>query len=223
MSTVRPAAPPSPPASRWTLPKQVWWIIAAGFGLGLLLFVAIWLEQRNDGDFYRPERAADGPVGQVFEPLPTPQTGDDARSASGLSEAAEEALRNPRPAPPPVQTPRPAAAERPVANANAQNDRPRPVSRPASVPTPISQPKPSYPREALRNNETGTVYLRVTVDETGEPIDVVVSRSSRSRSLDRAASQAVKRWKFRPAQRDGQAVTATVDVPIAFSLGDDAR
>lgn len=223
MSTVRPAAPPSPPASPWKLPKQVWWIVAGGFGLGLLLFVAIWLEQRNDHDFYRPERPADSPAGQVFEPLPMPQTGNDARSASGLSEAAEEALRNPRPAPPPVQTPRPAPVERPVANANTPTDRPQPVSRPASLPTPISQPKPSYPREALRNNETGTVYLRVTVDETGEPIDVVVSRSSRSRSLDRAATQAVKRWRFRPAQRDGRAVTATVDVPIAFSLGDDAR
>lgn len=223
MSTVRPtAAPPSPPASRWKLPKQVWWVVAGGFGLGLLLFVAIWLEQRNDHDFYRPERPTDSPAGQVFEPLPMPQLGDDRRSASGLSEAAEEALRNPPPAPPPAPA-RPAPVERPAAHPSAQTDAPRPAAKPASLPTPISQPKPSYPREALRNNETGTVYLRVTVDETGEPIDVVLSRSSRSRALDRAALQAVKRWTFRPAQRDGRAVTATVDVPIVFSLGDDAR
>jgi protein TonB len=39
-----------------------------------------------------------------------------------------------------------------------------------------------------------------------------------SRSLDRAASDAVRRWRFRPAVREGQAVAGTIQVPITFNL-----
>jgi periplasmic protein TonB len=62
------------------------------------------------------------------------------------------------------------------------------------------------------------VVLRITVDERGEPEKVEVARSSRSRSLDRAAAQAARRWQFRPAQQNGRAITATVEVPISFTL-----
>jgi len=50
------------------------------------------------------------------------------------------------------------------------------------------------------------------------PINVTVAASSQSRDLDRAALDAVRRWRFRPAQRDGQPVAGTVVVPIEFKL-----
>ena len=37
--------------------------------------------------------------------------------------------------------------------------------------------------------------------------------------LDRAAMEAVRRWTFRPATRNGQPVTATVIVPLEFNPG----
>jgi protein TonB len=86
------------------------------------------------------------------------------------------------------------------------------------VPVPISRPSPRYPAEAVRNNETGTVVLRITVDERGEPVKVEIASSSRSRSLDRAAAQAARRWTFRPAQQNGRAVSGTIEVPISFTL-----
>jgi protein TonB len=82
---------------------------------------------------------------------------------------------------------------------------------------PISSPAPDYPREALRNGESGTVLLRVRVGADGVPAQVDVVQSSRSRVLDRAASETVARWRFRPAQRDGRAVAGDVQVPIAFN------
>jgi TonB family protein len=202
-----------------SLSRRARWLLAGGFGLGLLMFFLLWLDMRENGNFYRPEGKTGGGDGQVFDPLPAPMA-DGEHSASGLSEATEDALRNPRPAPPPPQAPRPieTPADRPLTTVPGQSDVPTRPAAPGSVPVPISRPSPSYPAEALRNNETGTVVLRITVDERGEPEKVEVARSSRSRSLDRAAAQAARRWRFRPAQQNGRAVTATVEVPISFTL-----
>ena len=218
MPTAGSAPPQGPsPGHRFGLSRRTWLIVAAGFGVGLLLFFLLWLKTRGDSDFYRAPDRADGPGGQVFEPLPAPQP-DGAHSASGLSEAAEEALRNPRPAPapPPVAQQVPQTAPPPATTAEA----PRPAAglAPGSVPVPISRPAPTYPSDAMRNGETGTVVVRIEVGADGEPTAVRLATRSGSRSLDRAALQAAKRWRFRPAQRDGQPVPGSVDVPIAFSL-----
>jgi protein TonB len=82
-----------------------------------------------------------------------------------------------------------------------------------------SAPAPAYPREALRNGITGTVLLEVLVDVDGSPLKVTIHRSSGNRELDRAAQlQVQKRWRFRPASRNGAAVQAIGIVPIDFKL-----
>lgn len=213
-------AQPKPPArSRFKLSRRVWWVVAGGFGVGLALFLLLWLDMRNDGDFYRPESKTAGPDGQVFEPLPAPMA-DSGRSASGLSEAAEQAIRNPQPAPPPAAAPLPAQTptQRPVADTAPQTGQPAVGLAPGSVPVPISKPAMKYPAEALRNGETGKVVVRIEVGVDGEPTEVSIVSRSGSRSLDRAAVQAAKRWRFRPAQQNGRAVAAAVEVPIAFTL-----
>ena len=193
-------------------------MVAGGFGAGFLLFLLLWLDMRNDGDFYRPEDKTGSVDGQVFEPLPAPMASGD-RSASGMSEAAEEAMRNPPP-PPPMAAPRPVEtpAPRPIADASTQTNRPAPTLAPGSVPVPISKPAMKYPAEALRNGETGKVVVRIEVGVDGEPTAVSIVSRSGSRSLDRAAVQAAKRWRFRPAQQNGRAIAAAVEVPIAFTL-----
>jgi protein TonB len=78
---------------------------------------------------------------------------------------------------------------------------------------------PPYPRNAITRNIEGTVMLRVHVDAGGKPIEVSVEQSSGSRLLDEAALKHVKsRWKFVPAQSNGQAVEAWGLVPIEFVL-----
>ena len=48
---------------------------------------------------------------------------------------------------------------------------------------------------------------------------MTVSQSSGNRDLDEAARQQIlKRWSFRPAMKNGQAVQALGLVPVAFSL-----
>lgn len=80
-------------------------------------------------------------------------------------------------------------------------------------------PPPVYPRAALRERLTGTVLLEVLVDVDGRPLEVTIAQSSGHRQLDRAALEHVlKRWTFRPAMKNGQAVQAIGRVPIAFNL-----
>ena len=97
--------------------------------------------------------------------------------------------------------------------------RPNPPVAGASTdaPVPISSPAPSYPPDALRNGESGTVLLRVHVGPDGIPYSIDLMQSSRSRALDRAASDAVRRWRFRPAERGGAPVAGVVQVPIVFT------
>lgn len=194
-------------------------MVATGFGAGFLVFLILWLDMRDNGNFYRAEDKTKSVDGQVFEPLPAPMSGGD-RSASGLSEAAEDALRNPRPLPPPVAAPSPTnvPTQGPVADGSQQNALPTSDLAPGSVPVAISKPAPSYPSDALRNGETGKVVVRIEVGADGEPTAVSVVTRSGSRSLDRAAVQAAKRWRFRPAQENGRAVASAVEVPMAFAL-----
>jgi protein TonB len=66
---------------------------------------------------------------------------------------------------------------------------------------------PSYPAAARRMSEQGEVRLDVHVGADGSVIDVQVRASSGSPALDRSAMDAVRRWRFRPATVDGQAVS----------------
>lgn len=85
----------------------------------------------------------------------------------------------------------------------------------------LSAPAPKYPRNALMQQIQGTVLLQVLVGIDGRPLEVTVSKTSGNRELDEAArSQILRRWTFRAAMRNGQAVQALGLVPVAFSLRD---
>jgi len=78
-----------------------------------------------------------------------------------------------------------------------------------------------FPTQALRMRMQGTVLLRVLVDESGKPIDVVVEHSSGYSVLDKSArEQVLSSWLFQPAIMDGRAVKAWAQVPVDFVLQD---
>jgi len=80
-------------------------------------------------------------------------------------------------------------------------------------------PPPSYPREALMAGVEGTVVLKVLVNVDGTPLEVEIQRSSGNRRLDDAAKrQVLRKWKFRPAIREGRAIQVYGLVPVNFSL-----
>ena len=100
-----------------------------------------------------------------------------------------------------------------------------PESAPPATVTPprfdadyLRNPTPAYPPISRRNGEQGRVLLRVLVGADGAPQDVLIKSSSGIERLDRAASDAVRRWRFVPARVGSDAVAAWVLVPIAFNL-----
>lgn len=77
---------------------------------------------------------------------------------------------------------------------------------------------PEYPEQARREGWEGTTLLKVLVDEQGNSRIVQVSRSSGFEILDRAATMAVKGWRFHPARYGAKPVESWVKIPIIFSL-----
>lgn len=76
-----------------------------------------------------------------------------------------------------------------------------------------------FPVQALRERMHGTVLLRVLVDETGKPLDVVVEHGSGYGLLDRSArEQVLAGWRFQPAMVQGKPVRAWARVPVSFDL-----
>lgn len=66
--------------------------------------------------------------------------------------------------------------------------------------------------------EQGRVMLRVLVNPNGMAEDVQIRTSSGVMRLDEAAQETVRRWKFVPAKRGSEAVSAWVLIPISFKL-----
>lgn len=89
------------------------------------------------------------------------------------------------------------------------------ITRDASL---VGQPRPSYPPEAYRAREEGTVLVTADIDAMGNVASTEVTRRSGSRILDRAAVDEVRKWKFKPAMKDGKAVASSVQVPVDYKL-----
>lgn len=90
-----------------------------------------------------------------------------------------------------------------------------------SNPVLIHEVKPNYTADALRAKVQGTVEMEAVVlaDGTLDPRTIRITRSLDSTfGLDREAVQAVKRWRFSPATRKGQAVAVLVTLELSFTL-----
>lgn len=95
---------------------------------------------------------------------------------------------------------------------------PQEYSEPVYSATTLNNQPPAYPLTARRRGIEGTVLLRVEINAEGRCQHVRVKRSSGHAVLDRAAVDTVRQWRFVPARRGSDAVTATVQVPITFKL-----
>lgn len=196
---------------------------AIAFGVGLLLFVLVWWSGREKGFYTSPNAEASAPLADM-EPLPQPLPGGDGASdmpdAGAPSDPRPQIVQDeptlPPPQPAPIDegfTPAPAGGTSRPPDADA-------AEGPTAQPVPLSgrTPGPRYPPAALRRRESGTVLVRVDVDASGRPAGVALEQRSGSRELDRAALEAVREWRFQPAQRDGQPVPGSLVIPIDFRL-----
>ena len=83
------------------------------------------------------------------------------------------------------------------------------------APDAIQKSDPGYPIELMRANVQGTVTLYAVIHSDGSVGDIRVLSSPDER-LEPFATSALKRWKFRPAIKDGQPVALEAVVMIPF-------
>lgn len=149
---------------------------------------------------------------------PQPVVATQRQTAAEMSVPIDETVieKQTTPAPAPTQ-PAPAISSASPANNPAESDQ-RPTSLPSLNADYLNNPPPAYPAPSRRFGEQGKVLLRVLVNADGGVEQVNLRKGSGYSRLDQAAQDAVKQWRFVPAKRGGQAVTAWVVVPISFSL-----
>jgi len=81
-----------------------------------------------------------------------------------------------------------------------------------------TNPAPPYPPDAFARRQQGVVFLDVHLNPRGLVDDIAVLKSSGVASLDRAALETVRGWRFEPARRSGSPVSMSVTVPVRFEI-----
>jgi TonB family protein len=134
---------------------------------------------------------------------------EEQRRAEEARRVAEAAAATTLPAPPPTTA---APAVRPGQLAD--------LAEPGVIaPLVERKPQPQYPPIALRQRVEGTVEINALVDEKGNVTDVQLRTAAGGRTgLNEAAMDAVKKYKFRPATKDGVPVKVWYSVKVAFVL-----
>jgi len=80
---------------------------------------------------------------------------------------------------------------------------------------------PDYPEKAQRRKIEGFVDLEFTVNPMGEVVDVTVTKAEPLDTFDDAAVRSLKKWKFKPLEIDGEAVSQRLALHIRFVMQDD--
>ncbi|MEO8672657.1 MAG: TonB family protein [Tahibacter sp.] len=138
--------------------------------------------------------------------------------------------------PPPITVPKiPTPVERPIVDEVSEVSEPANPEPPApergQTSQPVADTAPSalgyrtmsavpYPIASVKRKEQGRVMLRVLVGVDGIPQKVEIESSSGFVALDRAARDAVAKWRFTPGTRNGEAFAAWGLVPVEFTLNE---
>jgi TonB family protein len=82
-----------------------------------------------------------------------------------------------------------------------------------SAPAATRKVDPAYPLQIMRENVAGTVILYAVIHADGTVGNIRVLRSVDDR-LDQFASEAIAKWLFQPATKDG----SPIDVEATFQI-----
>ena len=80
-----------------------------------------------------------------------------------------------------------------------------------------SKPEPGYTEEARKNNTSGTVRLRVILNASGEVTNITVVKRLPD-GLSEKAVAAARQIRFKPAEKDGRAVSQWASIEYNFYL-----
>ena len=167
--------------------------LAAGASMLRDLYVAAWVKSAEPVPDWHDQHAASG-------------TSGSAQSAPGVTFE-----KTPMVSPPPGSG---------GTDEETSESFPRRLYRPGgavSIPKLIYAAPPSYSEAARKAKFQGIVLLSLVVDEDGNPQNVRVVRPL-GMGLDEKAIEAVRRYRFDPALKDGVPVPVEIKVEVNFRL-----
>lgn len=182
-----------------------------------------------------PPPAEERPVVPDPDPADAPQEAPAATSADPPVDAVPPttptAATKPRTAataPPRARVQRPSAGPaQPTARNSSRSSTGSPKGNTGSASTGyqnvgtvsyVRRGRASYPPEALRKNQTGTVMLTLYINERGTVDKVEIAQSSGNALLDAAAIRAESKSKFRPPVINGKPARTKARVPYVFEI-----
>ncbi|ENV63678.1 energy transducer TonB [Acinetobacter junii] len=220
-------------------------LVGLGLVLFLHLVIAYILVTSLTTDFTKPvEKPVELQIIQDIEPPPPPPPPKPEEKPPELPKMVEKVAKMPDP-PKQVEKVTPVAKPTPTQPTKTSVATPAPVTAASPSPSPVAAPvaaaappapakpagisrgvsegeagckKPDYPREALMNEEEGTVRIGVLVDGTGKVIDSKIKKSSGSKILDKAASKAFSLCTFTPAMKDGVPQQEWYEIEYPFTI-----
>ena len=153
---------------------------------------------------------------QKAQELAAQKAAADKLAADKLAEqqkallAEQEKAKQARPAAPVAPAAKPAAGGETAAAGSAAGQTSEAVL--------VKGVAPSYPPSALRARQSGWVVVAFTIEPNGRTSNVHVTDAHPRRVFDRAAMEAVLRYRFTPAMKDGVAVASERQQKIEFNL-----
>jgi TonB family protein len=88
--------------------------------------------------------------------------------------------------------------------------------RDITPPEPLAHPDLVY-TGSVPENYHASVILSVFVGTEGQPLSILLGRAA-GYGMDEAAIEEVKKWRWRPATKDGQPVAAQTTVVVKFRI-----
>ncbi len=186
-----------------------------------------------------PAAAASETASEEDQPAPEKET-TSSKAASGKSSASPKASPAPlmvkggaepsirkapaadAPAPSVIGMAVPATAAPPVNLGTANIVAPKPVLQTLNISQGVSRGllikkvQPNYPQNALAMHVEGEVELMATISKQGNITSVKVI--SGEQLLTRAATEAVKQWKYKPYLLNGEPVEIQTQITVNFRL-----
>lgn len=209
--------------------------LGVALSLGILLFMATLVEPPRKESSPDEQRAIvinmqnevtevqvrERPVPEQPEPLPEPPA---SLSSAPLPMPAAAPLPSVQPSldlvsslsAVQVHAPGVASSPTPVASGNFHGQSQGVGVGVGDILTPLQRVEPVYPYRAQQAGIEGSVTLRFTVDAEGRVQDVEVIEAKPKRQFERAAIQAISKWRYQP--RPGATDKLVQTINLKFKL-----
>lgn len=84
-------------------------------------------------------------------------------------------------------------------------------------PVPVRTVAPKFPDDMKRLGTSGLVTVSCMIDEKGNVTEPKIVKASND-AFSEPAIEALKKWKFKPAKKDGEAIAIRVNIPVQFNV-----